>query len=843
VSRGLWLALALAGCHAFEKGQQPYYSDRSDPTFDGIDVATETGNEGGHTVVITGSGFGTDPDQLIVEIGGHNATIDSVDDGSITAVTPRGPVTGGPVALLIATPTGYTEVPGAYTYDVTLDDTTTTVSGETSYIVAENMWASCYGGMWNNPDVPDCATFAYVGATGFNGASEWFSSPYPRVETGQFGFVGSTDASLGAWHFDPHYDLAFPSADDLRKHVGDFELKNPLFDDTPVCVDPTVDPADNEVSCSDDNAVRYDEGVAQYCEGEDPIDGPDFFYSADYPIKHDFFQASADDDNAIFDPVDVELSVPASEDQAAIDTTLTLPGAIQVRGDRGFENGNLWYVSAIDTCPDENGDGQSELDEDGLDLSWQPITTPDDLGGDGVTGVHTYVQASITYLPFGWFGLTTGAPRATITVPDDNLLDADGRAHVTVPNEVLFQFQTPNTSWSAVNAISHQGTLGDESSNAAYLLIEIYRVTDYEIEAPDSSGKTVFSYVTGDMSFATWNNPVDSAADDCHDCLDGDADGWTDAQDPDCSTAHGGNGETENGANSDFTCNDGVDNNGDGLVDRDDPLCSAGWDGESTCTDGIDNDDDGWTDAADNDCSGDPNDQEDGSGTVTACGNGVDDDGDGWVDAADPGCDSGADDDEGGFLGTACNDGVDNDGHGDIDSADPYCADQGPLGDAEAPTFTSQCADGNDNDGDLFLDGFDPDCEYSPRTREYADHFDPGDEPVIPGCYDGIDNDGDGSVDGADPSCWREDLGERPDGFLNDEGADHGTGCTDGTDEDADGWIDGQDPDCVPNDPTAQDEVGYGTTLCNDGIDNNGDGLIDAASSYCHSAAGNFEGP
>jgi hypothetical protein len=860
--------LALVGCHAFEQGYQPYYADRADPVFTAFDTAVETGNSGHRTVTITGSGFGTSVDDLVVQIGHHNAEILSVEDGAITISTPRGPVTGGAVDLLIATASGYVEVPGAYTYDVTLDPDTTTFAEEKAYIVAENLWTSCYGGMWTNPDLPGCEDIAYVGSTGLNGASEWFTASYPRIHTGQFGFVGSTDASLGAWSFDPNYDLSFPSADDLRRHVGEFTLHNPVWDDAgDVCIDPTVDPADNEVACDDPNAVNYDLNEVHYCEGVDPETGPDLFYQADWPVKQSFFQSDAEDPDAQFDPVDIDITIPAvSRDPStpagsadpnehnALSATLRLPGQVRINGDEGFtdDSGVAWAVSAIDACPDAEGDGSANLDEDGIDLSWTPISETDDAlrdgsspgsGAEAITGVHTYIQASITYLPFGWFGLVTGAPRASIVVPDTNEIDDEGHAHVRIPNEILFQFPTPNPSWSAVNQFSHTGSLGTWDSNAAYLLIEVYRVTDYEIATPEF-GTVVFSYVTGDLSFSDWHNPATDAEDSCHDCVDDDGDGWTDEHDPDCDTDHGGNGVDENGTNDDFTCADGIDNNGDGLVDRDDPLCLEGFDGESTCTDEDDNDLDGWVDAEDPDCSGDPNDQEDGL-VVTGCSNGLDDDGDGWVDAGDPGCDDGRDDDEGGFGVGECNDGLDNDGHGDIDAADPYCADQGADAPLEAPVFTSQCADASDNDADGFTDGFDPDCELAPRTREYQAFYPADDEdfPVVPGCYDGIDNDGDGSIDGEDPSCWREDLGFRPDGFLGDEGFDAGTGCTDGLDEDVDGWVDGQDPDCVANDLTAQDEVGFGTTQCNDGIDNNGDGDIDSASAYCRTAEGNFEGP
>lgn len=62
---------------------------------------------------------------------------------------------------------------------------------------------------------------------------------------------------------------------------------------------------------------------------------------------------------------------------------------------------------------------------------------------------------------------------------------------------------------------------------------------------------------------------TDVATDDCADGLDGDGDGWVDADDPDCA-----DGSAEAGYGS-ADCNDGVDDDGDGVADAADPECAT----------------------------------------------------------------------------------------------------------------------------------------------------------------------------------------------------------------------------------------------------------------------------
>jgi len=176
--------LALAGC-VQAAHFEPYYEDQSDPEIIGVDPASEEGNGGGTLVTITGSGFGDDPSDIVVQFGRHNAEIYSVSDSAIEVYTPKGPITGGPVDILVATPTGYTECipPGTsgydsgcsvdYTYDVgTLSGDSDFYTGQEHFLLIHNLWYSCYGGMYDNPSIGGCDTIAYFGQTGLDGIGE-----------------------------------------------------------------------------------------------------------------------------------------------------------------------------------------------------------------------------------------------------------------------------------------------------------------------------------------------------------------------------------------------------------------------------------------------------------------------------------------------------------------------------------------------------------------------------------------------------------------------------------------------------------------------------------------------
>ncbi len=351
---------------------------------------------------------------------------------------------------------------------------------------------------------------------------------------------------------------------------------------------------------------------------------------------------------------------------------------------------------------------------------------------------------------------------------------------------------------------------------------------------------TVSSEIEGPLQFKKDTVPthnlavglLDVAITPCLNGEDDDGDGWTDADDPDCSA-----GDQERGTRETLPCNDGEDNDGDGFIDADDPECvTATTTSESDpCSDGEDNDADGYTDDDDPDCAtgdeelgfGDTecNDGVDNDGDgdtdvddahcadafddmelIDPCLNGEDDDLDGWTDDDDPDCRNDGVYERNATSAYACNDGVDNDGDGDTDVDDAGCT--SGTDDAEA----NACEDGVDNDADGWTDLADPGC--SAPLDDTEGGF--GSSP----CNDGVDNDGDGAIDRADPDCEDADFYTEADQ------------CSDTYDNDGDGWADRDDPDCA----SGTEEVGYGTTECNDGVDNDGDGDTDDDDAACDDA-------
>ena len=571
---------ALVGCVSVE-APGPYYANRVDPAVDSIEPAAEFGNMGGQTVTITGSNLGSDAANVVVTIGGHNATVVTATDSTLVVVTPMGPMSGGQVDLVVATDKGMLWKEDAYSYGVepyaVRKAGSRLYSDEAAYISVENLWTSCLGGMWDHgsDDLAGagCDTVAYVGATGISGGSEWWKSPWPRGHNDQVGWVGTSDFP-GAWTVQSGYQMTGVTGyDKIRRRVGGVTLTNDAWGSRVAHVDP--DPNDTDAS-----TVDYQVNTLQFCEDFTPDAGGSSRYTADWPVKEDFFQSDASNNDAHFDPVTVGLTV-GDPNIGLNNAQITLPGQMKVVAQGGFSDPVAWGATgALDACLDANGDGAAMLDESGIVLTWDPIGPDANLGGPDVTAYQSYVHVSITWLPLGWFGLSPGGPRASIVVPDDN-----GR--VEIPNSVMYQFPSPNFDYASFSDISKQGHLGTWDDDAAYLIVEAYRFTDLRIEDPARHQPVVMSYVTGDLSFvAGWSNPLERG-DDCDDCIDGDHDGWVDAADPDC--ADGGSGVEEN-ATSTFTCNDGLDNNGDGLTDSEDPLCKAGTDGETTCGDGVDND-------------------------------------------------------------------------------------------------------------------------------------------------------------------------------------------------------------------------------------------------------------
>jgi hypothetical protein len=355
------------------------------------------------------------------------------------------------------------------------------------------------------------------------------------------------------------------------------------------------------------------------------------------------------------------------------------------------------------------------------------------------------------------------------------------------------------------------------------------------------------------------SNPAPPIETSCFDGVDGDGDGLSDEEDPDCFdcfiigkdlntgaapsmqfvSGNGGGGcPVEPGP----LCDDGLDNDGDTLIDEEDPDCSleGGTPFGLNCADGIDNDEDGLTDVEDPGCN---------EAGEEACSDGIDNDGDGLTDGDDPGCvvEPPAIEGEGGVA--SCADGLDNDGDELVDGEDPDC--QGPTKGGEP---TGLCSDGEDNDGDELTDEEDPDCAIVEPTIETS-------------CFDGVDGDGDGVADELDSDCTPCFILPDSFGFGGGEEArlqfvsistlcpfEPGPDCDDGVDNDGDGLIDEADPDCGiegghvvgPNcgDGIDNDDDGAtdsadpgcneaGEEACSDGIDNDGDGAVDSEDLSC----------
>ena len=873
----LLLPLGLAACEG--DGFEEYYTG-TPPEISSITVDSEPGNTGGQTAILSGSGFGDDPDQVTVVFGYNNAEIIAVSDSSIELVVPRGPLEAGSVDVRVGTPGGQAVAEDLYTYDAGNEQGVDFYADQVAYLSVTNDYFSCYAGIGN--ELADfCQESAWSGLTGIGGKAEFLTYSFPRVHTlytgERFGYGTSPDWSYGQWAVQkPTQDfiaIDIESAyDDYRVEIDPFQLKSKRFegeewwvdmsrlatyryaggdtvkddDGNDVILDPVavsitdslVDQADSDEQ-GESWTELYDAGAIDFCMVPEYDTPRTWEYEPDWPVGIEFFKGS----EGTYSPTTVYLDI---EDVGIDDVELVLPGHqefVNTIGSAaaGASGTTDWALYQTDSaCPDSDGDGITTPSDAVWRWEWEPFTGEysDD---DGVLGARTYVRITINILNIGWYG-GSGIPiRAVLVVPDDNNLDEEtGLASVEIPAEVMYQFPT---------AVYEAGPIEDPfggqtgfvwadpaRSDYQYMIIVLERVTEYKIAAGYSSetegdveGSLIFAYSSGDVGFMEFDNPLDR--DGCGNCMDDDGDGWTDELDPDClvddATAE------DNSTFGDYTCNDGEDNDLDGFTDAEDPDCTSGDDGETNCSDGEDNDGDGFTDEEDAECLDEAGIEQGDDDPDWLCGNGLDDDGDGWIDIEDPDCVTNADD-EVGFGDTECNDGIDNDGHGDIDADDFTCARQDATYDAEQPELKTDCIDGEDNDGDSYVDGNDPDCEVPPFAAESRDGFEEGDFPLVPVCYNSVDDDGDGWIDWEDEGCVNE-AGEM-DGFASDEQADVPgyTTCTDTEDNDGDGWVDALDPDCLDSPLNAEDnQTSSGDYECDNNADDDADGLRDDKDPDC----------
>lgn len=761
------LSLFVAGCEIGTDTLEPYYPEGATaPTVSGVEPASEAGNVGGGTVTISGGGFGTDPSQIVVQFGDRTASITSLSDTEIVVVVPPGPMTGGDVRVRVGTASGFTD--GTYTYAVGAPD------DQIAYIQVNNYFRSCLGGTGN----ATCGEIGYVGGTGTAGIAERLTFAYPRLQAPSQGYVGGQLDSQDAWAIARGVSATYPAAtEDLYANIGDtVKLVNtsdyaqkqdpycPNLDGTAVYTYPggadgSPDPYSVQTAFipgGEDCAEGYDRAELNFCQRDNEYGVPTNQYNADWPITHDFFASVKESNDP--EPVTVELT---AEGVGLADVALNLPEPVTFYNTQGFDDGDgnndgaaeFWDVpdpsfAAVDHCFSDDGAGESLADV-AMRFEWAPTKQDLSTGGPIESG-RTFVRISFNLLSVGWFGAASAPVTAVLTVPDDNNYDKSTKmASLDVPSSVLYQLPTSIYPTSGTNL------LAKGSPEDALLFMELQRVTEYTMVGEDGK-HVVFQYVTGSFTYFDWTNPLD---DDCHDCLDGDDDGWTDEDDPDCDE-----GTSEVGYGTD-ACNDGLDNDDDGREDSRDEDCeSASDDDESNCDNNKDDDGDGLKDEDDPDC------QEGGGGneaSVAVCEDGEDNDADGWTDADDPDCVSG--DEELGLGVNACNDGVDNDGDGLSDRDDPQCVD---ADDADE----SNCDDGVDNDADGLTDAEDDECLAGGNEST-----------TVTGCSDGVDEDGDGWVDGADPDCL---VGTEEVGLGT-------TQCNDSIDNDVDSSTDSADADCV----------------------------------------------
>ena len=738
--------LLLSGCALLDPPSQYYAGGWDPPQIDALSVASETGNIGGGTLDLVGGNFGTDPNDLVVLFGEHNAEILDIADDRVTVRIPNGPLTGGDVTVSVAGPNGYSAAPTLYRYDVG-----TVTDNQIGFVQINNYWESCYGGMSTRLDDEwgqafGCEDIAYIGMTGIDGTADRYNFAYPRVHTPLMGFMGGTDQGGEDWQIERPGQLGFTfGVDNLHEDVGPITLRSPFWADEgeEVCVDVDamavfrygggdlgfLDPAAAtespngvpfEISdvdaCADKGGVLYDASVMEFCTSDDAEGIPTYTYRSDWPVARNFFAGH----RTKLKPATVTMDAPTV---GIAGQEIALPESIVARAIEGFAPASadfasaddLWSLIPVSGCYDDSGNGE-DLRDTALAFTWEPSTVDFTQSG-AVIDSHTYVRVTLSTLFLNWFGTTAFPVRATVVVPDANAVDDEGLSHIEIPARVMYQLPT-------VQVPQGQGYLASTTPDWGYLIIEFQRVTEYTIET--ASGNVVFSYTTGDFTFSEWLNPTDG--DGCHNCLDDDEDGYADADDPDCSGAG-----TEEVGFGETACNDGVDNDRDGDEDGADELCvDAADDDESNCSNSRDDDRDGLTDEEDPEC-GRGNETNDDS----SCGNGDDDDGDGWIDEADPDCAEGT---EVGLTAAECNDGADNDVDGLTDAEDPECVDA--TGTEGAPDPTS-CLDGLDDDLDGWTDAEDPDCALGDYELGYGADV----------CNNGADDDKDGVSDAADPDC------------------------------------------------------------------------------------------
>ncbi|MFN7145823.1 MAG: IPT/TIG domain-containing protein, partial [Myxococcota bacterium] len=525
MTRSLYLLL-LAGVGCAPLSQlEDYYETWDPPSISGLSVTSEAGNIGGGTLTIDGSGFGTDPDQIVVQFGDDNADILSISDSAIEVVVPSGPISGGAVDVRIATATGTATAAAAYTYDVG-----DLYASQVGHIQVNNFWESCYGGLSGRLDdeygTTGCQDLAYIGYAGIDGVAESLTFQYPRLHAENIGFMGGTDQGSSEWVLERPGQIGFVSGvDELHADIGKVVLRNDIWEGDAWCpdldamasyrygggVEGFLDPVSvtgsdviDGSSCEIGDAGAYDLSELWFCTSPSEDGSSSFVYRPDWPIKKNFFAGKKNDWTK-------SATITVSAPEVGIDgLEIDVPESLVVYNTEGFDPvvegaegaQDLWSLSTLQGCFDDAGSGES-LDDVALRFEWTPSKVSEDDGtfdcseaGD-LCAQKTYVRLTLTALSLNWFG-TVGYPvRATLVV-DDSAPRGEERASLEVPASVLYQI--PSVRLPQGGGLAGDGLLDSTVSDWGYVVMTFERVTDYAIRT-DSGDTVVFSYTTGDFGF------------------------------------------------------------------------------------------------------------------------------------------------------------------------------------------------------------------------------------------------------------------------------------------------------------------------------------------------------
>lgn len=513
----------LTGCPQFES-TEPYYSGGPKPEVSALEPASELGTIGGGTVTISGANFGEDANKLLVLFAQTNAPILSVTDTSITVQVPPGPMTGGPVDVRIATPTGYQVVEDGYTYTVS-----SMYATQKAHVLVQNFGqtnAASFGFGYASS-----ASGASFGIDGKAEAYSFFSSRYQTADTAVW---GTADQAPGDWRVEnPAISKFAFGVEDLHEDIGSIYLVNEAQEAEPTyyCVDydvtavfpsargnvsiqdyPNVTTS-TDGSCPERNML-YASDQLEFCTSQDADGVSTKVYNADWGVVSsarssdyvDFFSYGRTKyEDFRLDIPELKDTDPATplQDDPGIHTQFKLPEPVVFSVD-GFDNPDAWSTGEVPTC----FTGRSAMV-----FNWQPslvaLTSPTaDVttaqNGD-IVGVNSYIQISIDLAPYGWFGLNTPMRRIVTTVPDsiDGTLDPQT---LSLPIEVMQQmpYAAPFPTGMGSGALNLE-------TNEVYgvMYLTAVRVTDYAIHSDQLHGEVVFSYVTGDIGFYTnWTQPA-----------------------------------------------------------------------------------------------------------------------------------------------------------------------------------------------------------------------------------------------------------------------------------------------------------------------------------------------